>query len=337
MTPGFLAERPSPPSEFFNPEPEPATGPHVRARLEEAVQAVRETPSLLAGLVMLSFLAGISLSAGIEFGPHLTSYFVSRTAQRIADTPPSAAHPMGVLNYLGVDIFQGLYQATPLDLMLFGSILLGSAGIGLFAGTSAGLFGGGGEWLVTTSSDLISAVPSVFLVSVLFVGIGGFVPYPYLLPAFAALFILVLWPYYARPILARAREVAETGYVQAAQAAGAGRTRLMFRHGMPNSYVPILAQLPTDFVTVVFVLTMFPYLSCLSPTSTFLVTPLPNQTYPDWGFLLAYGVCSGWSPFPAANFWWMYTFPAAAIVFLGLAITLCCDGLERWTVRRFRR
>jgi peptide/nickel transport system permease protein len=298
---------------------------------------VRETPSLLTGIALLALLAGASIGAVIEFGSHLTSYYVDRTLQLVSDTPPSAMHPFGVINYIGVDVFQGVWQATPLDMILIGSILLGAAGLGLLLGTGGGLFGGRSEWFVSASADLVGSVPSVFLVSVLFVGIGGLVPYADLLPLFAVLFVLVLWPYYARPVLARARQVSTTGYVQAAQVSGARRSRLLFRHGMPNSYLPILAQLPTDFTSIIFVLTMFPYLNCLSHGITLLVTPLPNQSYPDWGFLLAYGVCTGWSPFPGGNFWWMYSFPAAAIVLFGSAVTLCCDGLERWSARRLRR
>ena len=335
---GFLSPRPMPPSlpESFAAQPEEG-GVRTRARLEEALNAVRETPSLLTGIAFLALLAGVSVAAVVEFGSHLTYYHVNRLLQLVSDTPPSPAHPFGELNALGVDLFQGIVQATPLDMMLIGSILLGSAGVGLIAGTSGGLFGGKSEWLVSAASDLVASVPAIFLVSVLFVGIGGLLPYTDELPAFVIIFVVVLWPYYARPVLARAREVSNTGYVQAAQVAGARRSRLLFHHGIPNSYVPLLAQVPTDFANVIFVLTMFPYLNCLAHGTTLLVTPLPNQTYPDWGFLLAYGMCTGWSPFSGANFWWMYTFPAAAIVFLGTTITLCCDGLERWSARRLRR
>jgi peptide/nickel transport system permease protein len=339
MSGGFLSRRPLPPSFAGTTaaETEPTTPGHARARFEETLQAVRDTPSLLTGIAFFALLAGISVAAVIQFGPHLTSYYVNRTFRLISDTPPSAAHPFGVINYLGVDVFQGVFQATPLDLILIGSILLGSAGLGLLLGTSGGLFGGRSEWLVTASADLVGSIPAIFLVSVLFVGLGGFVPFSYLPVLFIVLFVLVLWPYYARPILGRARQVASTGYVQSAQVSGAGGTRILLRHGMPNSYLPILAQLPTDFAGVIFILTMFPYMSCLTNgMGALLITPLPNQSYPDWGFLLAYGMCTGWSPFPGGNFWWMYTFPALAIVFLGTAITLCCDGLERWSARRLR-
>jgi peptide/nickel transport system permease protein len=339
MTQGFLSRHPLPPS---LPESAPAGAslsarPQTRARMEEAFQALRETPSLLTGIAFFAFLAGVSVAAIIEFGPHLTSYYVNRLLQLVTGTGPSAAHPLGVINALGIDVFQGLFQATPLDMLLIGSILLGSVGVGVLAGTHAGLFGGGSEWFVSAAADVLGSVPPIFLVSILFVGIGGFVPYRDLLPTFAVLFVLVLWPYYARPVLARARLVAATGYIQAAQVTGARRSRLLFRHGIPNSYLPVLAQIPTDFANIIFVLTMFPYLNCLTNgMGALLVTPLPNQNYPDWGFMLAYGMCTGWSPFPGGNFWWMYTFPAAAIVFLGTAITLCCDGLERWSVRRLR-
>ncbi|MGA7845942.1 MAG: ABC transporter permease subunit [Thermoplasmata archaeon] len=331
----FLA---SPPSASDAPAPTSEEVPRgrTRARVEEALQALRDTPSLVIGITFFAFLAGVSVAAVVQFGPHLTSYYVNRLLQRVTDTPPSPGHPLGVINAIGVDVFQGIFQAIPLDILLIGSILLGAAGVGIVAGTNGGLFGGRSEWLVSASADLLGSVPVIFLVSVLFVGLGGILPYQDGLPLFAALFVVVLWPYYARPVMARAREVANTGYVQAAQVSGGSRQHVLFRHGVPNSYLPTLAQLPTDFANVIFVLTLFPYLNCLSHQGALLITPLPNQTYPDLGFLLAYGVCNGWSAFSDVNYWWMYAYPAAAIVFLGLTITLLCDGLERFSVRRRR-
>jgi ABC-type dipeptide/oligopeptide/nickel transport system permease subunit len=50
-------------------------------------------------------------------------------------------------------------------------------------------------------------------------------------------------------------------------------------------------------------------------------------------------VCYGWSPISGSNFWWSYAFPLATILLFGLAITLLCDGVNRylrvpgWSVR----
>jgi len=78
-----------------------------------------------------------------------------------------------------------------------------------------------------------------------------------------------------------------------------------------------------------------------SPPTPYLVpylpffSPLPSSSFPEWGYLLGFGTCEGFS-FPGGfNYWWMYLFPLLAIVGLGLAIGLLCDGIERW--RHFDR
>ena len=38
----------------------------------------------------------------------------------------------------------------------------------------------------------------------------------------------------------------------------------------------------------------------------------------------------------SSNFWWMYLFPMLAIVGLGIAIALVCDGLAQRFERRAR-
>ncbi|MGA7649671.1 MAG: hypothetical protein WBW40_03060, partial [Thermoplasmata archaeon] len=61
----------------------------------------------------------------------------------------------------------------------------------------------------------------------------------------------------------------------------------------------------------------------------------PSGSFPEWGYLLGFGTCEGTS-FPGSfDYWWMYVFPLLAIVGLGVAIGLVCDGIERW--RRLER
>jgi peptide/nickel transport system permease protein len=144
----------------------------------------------------------------------------------------------------------------------------------------------------------------------------------------------VLWPYYARPVRARAERVAREPYVEASRAAGASSTRLLTRHVLPNSLYPVFAQIPIDVYNIFFVLTVFPYLGCISlrtggSAGYAWLTPLPTIPFPEWGTILAVGACYGWQPIWNLNFWWMYAFPAAAIVLFGIAMALTCDGMEQ--------
>ncbi|MCI4368543.1 MAG: ABC transporter permease subunit, partial [Thermoplasmata archaeon] len=247
-------------------------------------------------------------------------------------------HPFGILNGIGIDVMVGLVQATPIDLLLVGGTILCAVAIGVLLGSYGGYSRGLGDWLVTTTSDIVVGVPPFFFVLVLFLGIQPFVPADWALASFGLLFAAVLWPYYARPVRARAKLVSQAPYVEAARAAGAGDRQLLVRHVIPNSFYPVLAQVPVDVYNIFFVLTVFQFLGCFGGGAKgfFLtLTPLPGPSFPEWGYLLALGACYGWSILPGLNHWWMYTFPALTILLFGIAVTLTCDGIER-LIRPFR-
>jgi len=242
---------------------------------------------------------------------------------------PSWTHPFGVMTGPGVDILSALVRATPIDLALIGGPVLLALAIGLLLGAIAGFVGGPLDLAVTFGSDLLTTAPPFFLVMVLFLGLQPYLKASQFLPVFGLLFALVLWPYHARPVRARAAQIAGETYVEAARAAGSGTGRLLRRHVIPNSIYPLLAQIPVDVYNLMFVLTVFPFLNLLSGSLFAPLSPLPASTYPEWGFLLANGVASGWSPLQQIDYWWMYAFPAATVVLFGIAVALVCDGLER--------
>ena len=243
---------------------------------------------------------------------------------------PSAAHPFGVINGVGIDLFQATVRAVPIDLALLGGTILIAITIGVFLGAWAGFRGGPVDLAVTAASDLVIGVPPFFLVIVLFLGVQPFIQPPSYLYAFGGLFALILWPYYARTVRARAQQVAGEPYVESARAAGATNTHLLFRHLIPNSFFPVLSQVPVDLYNFLFVLTLFPFIGCFDSGFFATLSPLPTAVYPEWGWLLATGACYGWNPLPSLDHWWMYTFPAITIVTFGIAVTLTCDGIERY-------
>ncbi len=308
-------------------------------RLERLRTRLAGNPQLVVGLLLLVGFLAAGVSAWLHFGGHLTGLYRIPAYEGVSAPPgPSLAHPFGVMGNLGVDELTALWQATPLDLVLIGATVGLSASMGVLLGSYAGLAGGAVDVAITEVSDLLVGVPPFFFVMVLFLGLERFLRSPLYLPVFVLLFAFVLFPYHARPVRARALEVAGEPYVESARAAGAGTRRLLFRHVLPNSTAPVLAQLPIDVYNFLFVLTVFPFLSCLgggTGNALFsLITPLPSPTFPEWGFLLAQGACAGWSPLASLDYPWMYAFPAAVIVLFGLSVTLAADGLERYLAGR---
>jgi peptide/nickel transport system permease protein len=298
------------------------------------VRRLRTNAPLLLGGAMLLVFGGVALAALAVYGGGLGHLATDPNVARAFFPPgPSLAHPFGWMNGIGVEILSALFQATPFDLAVVGGALSVALFVGVVLGAYAGFDAGLGDTVVTVAGDLMVGIPPFFLVMVLFLGIQPFISASDDLLAFGLLFALVLWPYYARPVRARAQAVAHESYVEAARASGAGPARLLWRHVVPNSLFPVLAQIPVDVYNIFFVLTVFPFLACFGGGAGGFfapLSPLPSSVFPEWGLLLASGACYGFSILPELNHWWMYVFPLATILLFGLAVTLTCDGVERF-------
>ncbi|MGP8107576.1 MAG: ABC transporter permease [Thermoplasmata archaeon] len=330
--------------------PPPSRRPTLRERW------ARRPPSLgfLVGAGMLAVYLVSALSALVVFRSSL-----DQLPQNVAWVPlenpigPSAAHPFGIMAGFGTDLFRAVWQATPWDLAIVAGILAIDVFLGFFLGSIAGLNEGGiVDAFVTFVSDSLGAIPTFLLAVVVFAGLLTVAPQAVGLSVFVVVFGIILWPTMARTVRERARIISHAPYVEAARASGASFPRILVRHIMPNSVGPVLAQLPLDVAPIFFVLSAFPwYYNCQLPGGPpvspgvppppYLIpslpsfSPLPSGAFPEWGYLLGFGTCEGFSFAGGYNYWWMYLFPLIAIVGLGLALGLLCDGIERW--RHFDR
>jgi peptide/nickel transport system permease protein len=297
-------------------------------------ELLQDTP-LLVGLLLLAGLGVIAVVELLRYGSSVDTLAINLNWAILVTPPgPSWSHPFGIANYLGVDVLTAVLQATPWDLAIVGSILLASVALGVFLGTYTGFTGGPLDYLVSMLCDVFLSIPPFLLVPVLYLGVAtpAFIPPQYDLLTFLIVFIVVIWPYYARPVRARAERVSREPYVEAARASGASPRRVLFRHVLPNSLFPVFAQLPVDLYNIFFVLTVFSYLGCQGHTQSGnfgWVQVLPSVFFPEWGNLLGIGACYGWSFLPGSDFWWMYAFPLLMIVLFGMSVMLICDGLER--------
>jgi peptide/nickel transport system permease protein len=291
-------------------------------------------PSLIVGGAILGGFVLAAVYALARFGSTIGTIPTSLALANSPNPPgPSARHPLGVISGVGIDVARSLLQATPIDLGLIGGILLLALGVGVFLGAYAGFRGGWADWVITSAGDILVGVPPFFLVIVLFLGVHLLITPSYYLVVLGICFGAVLWPYYARPVRARALQVAREAYVEASRASGAPDRRLVLHHILPNSFYPVLAQVPIDVYNVFFVLTIFQFIGCFGGGANGFyqtLTLLPASVYPEWGYLLATGACYGYNLLSPFATWWMYTFPAAVIVTFGIGVMLLCDGGEKY-------
>lgn len=295
------------------------------------------------GLGILGFYLAVALSALVVFrsSPAMLS---EQWAWKAPFHPigPSWTYPFGILPGFGVNLFDAIWQATPWDLAIVFGVLAIDATLGAILGAIAGLREGGAvDAAVSFLGDSLGAVPAVILVPVIFAGFVLIAPSDRVLPLFVALFGIFLWPPSARTVRERVRTLANLPYVEAAKANGASIRRILFRHILPNSLGPVLAQLPVDVAAIFFVLAVYPwFFNCASPypgpgfgyhvPGLPPYSPLPSVAFPEWGYQLGFSVCDAFPVVGGPIYWWEFFFPLLAIVGLGVGVALVCDGLERW-------
>ncbi|MCB1351792.1 MAG: ABC transporter permease subunit [Rhodobacteraceae bacterium] len=176
---------------------------------------------------------------------------------------------------------------------------------GIVIGLVAGFFGGWVDAVIMRVMDVILAFPSLLLALVLVAVLG-----PGLTNAMIAIAI-VYQPHFARLTRAAVMGEKRREYVTAAQVAGAGNMRLMFRTILPNCLAPLIVQATLSFSSAVLDAAALGFLGMgAQPPAS------------EWGTMLA----------EAREFilraWWVVTFPGLAILVSVLAINLMGDGLR---------
>ncbi|MEM9384120.1 MAG: ABC transporter permease [Pseudomonadota bacterium] len=159
---------------------------------------------------------------------------------------PSAAHPAGT-NRNGFDIFaRGLYAtrtAFEIGLVVTAATMTLGALLGGIAGFAAG------SWIdesVLWLKGVIDSVPFYLLV----VAVAWALPDDFTYAMHVAM-ISTFWTTGARYVRAEALRLRELEYVSAARALGAGTTRLVLRHILPNTVHLILVQATLVFVAAI--------------------------------------------------------------------------------------
>ncbi len=227
--------------------------------------------------------------------------------------PPSAAHPFGTDN-LGRDILSrvilGSRGALAIALLVVGTAMLIGVPLGLIAGYSRG-------WLSETNmriTDVFLAVPQLILALAIAQLMG-----PSLQSAMLAL-TLTYWPFFTRIVYAEARRLSASLFIDALQCIGAGTTRILFLHVLPNCISPVIVRATIGMGFTILVAAVLGFLGMGA-------TP-PD---PDWGLAIS----ESRQYLPEA--WWFSTFPGLAIFLTVLGFNLLGDGLRDIVDPRLRR
>lgn len=288
--------------------------PAISARRENwsrAFYRFRQSALSVIGLVLVLALVLIALLA-----PFIVPYpeqvaGATNTAARFL--APNAQHWFGT-NALGQDVFSLVIAGAPVSLFSGLAVVGISVVIGCAVGAIAGYFGGWVDEVLMRFTDLLLTIPALILAMAVAAALGAGI-----MNMIIAISI-TWWPAYARLIRGEVIAKKEEQFITAARALGAGTSRILLRHILPNIMSPVVvkASLDTGFAILTVASLGFVGIGVKPPT-------------PEWGTLLS--IARGDMP----DYWWTALFPGFAIFTAVLAFNLLGDGLRDVLDPRARR
>ncbi|HUO42399.1 MAG TPA: ABC transporter permease [Methylomirabilota bacterium] len=263
---------------------------------------LRNKLSLAGGIIAAAYLLLAVIVALV--GEHMLPYnpYAQNFGQALL--PPSGTHLFGT-DDLGRDIFSRVIAGAPIDAQIAFVVVLVSLALGGTLGAFAGYFGGAIEDVVMRVTDVFLAFPALVLAMAVAIAIG-----PGLINSMMAL-LVVWWPWYARIARGEALAIKNSQYMEAARAAGLKNIKIVTRHVLPNTLMPLLVYATLDISNVILTGSILSFIG---------LGAQPPQ--PEWGRM----VFDGQDYLSGA--WWMSVLPALAIFIVVLAFSLFGDGLR---------
>jgi peptide/nickel transport system permease protein len=222
-------------------------------------------------------------------------------------------HPFGT-DGLGRDVMTRVFDGARYSLWISLVSVTGAFVIGTSLGLVAGYAGGVLDDVLMRICDVQLAFPLVLLALAIIALLGASVRNVIIV------FVLTLWPVFARTIRGSTLILREHAFIEAARAIGASRTRIVLRHVLPSAAGPLVVVATFQFASVII------YESALGFLGLGVQPPTPT-----WGNMIAEGRQY------LGTAWWMAFFPGAALVLTTMATNLIGDGVGRVLDPRQRR
>lgn len=219
-------------------------------------------------------------------------------------TPPSVAHWLGT-DTLGRDLFARILYGGRISIMVGFVATVVALVIGVTYGAIAGFFGGKIDSAMMRIVDILYAMPFTIFVILLMVFFGRNI--------FLLFFAIgaVEWLTMARIVRGQIMSIKKMEYIEAARSLGLGRSRIIFRHMLPNILGPIIVY---TTLTIPAVMLLEAFLSFLG-----LGVQPPMSS---WGVLIKDGAEK------MEEFWWLLVFPGGVFSLTLFSLNFLGDGLR---------
>lgn len=216
---------------------------------------------------------------------------------------------------LGRDLFEGLLYGFPVALLIAAMAAVLSTLIGASLGIVSGYAGGITDSVIQRLADIVSNIPLLPLL-IFLVFIAGSNLYLIIL-------VLVAFSWTGLTILVRSMvlQLRSGQLVEAAQALGASRRRIMIRHVFPQVAPFIVAQM------------IFFAPAAILAEASLSFLGLGDPSIPTWGQMLEAGFRTGAL---YVGYWWWVIPPGVLIIVTALAFMLLALGMEQVLDPRLR-
>ncbi len=276
-------------------------------------RSLRRNPAAMFGLAIVIIVILIALFAPLLAPKNPAEQFFEGLTLEGSPLAPNKAFWLGT-DLLGRDLLSRLIFGARISLLV-GLIANGAALlIGTLLGALAGYFGGFIAKIIMRFTDIMMAFPALLLAIAL-----SAILRPSLWIV-AMVIALVNWVQVARVVYAQTLALAETEFVTAANALGAGNSRIMLKHLFPHLLPTMLVYGTLGISTTVL----------LEATLSFLGVGV-QPPMPSWGGIIN----ESQSYFLTAP--WLVFFPGTAILLTAVSFNLLGDGLREALDPKLRR
>ena len=217
--------------------------------------------------------------------------------------PPSREHWLGTDN-TGRDVFARLCYAFNISISFALVLTIINYVFGILIGGAMGYFGGRFDLFFQRLIEIWSSLPMLFVIII----ISSIIKPSFFL--LIGIYTLVNWISMTYLMRAEFYREKSRAYVAAALSMGQTDFKVMFKHILPNSLVPIITYFPFSVVAGISALVGLDYLGFGLPPPT-----------PSWGQMLDIGLQN-------ITKWWMVFSPVAAQFFTLLSIVFIGEGVR---------
>jgi oligopeptide transport system permease protein len=268
----------------------------------------RKNKLAIFGIILLGLLIFMAI-----FGPYMTPYDYATNDLSNKNQSPSSEHWFGT-DDLGRDVFARTWEGARISLFIGVAAALIDLAIGVIYGGYAGYKGGRTDDLMMRFADILYGVPYLLLVILLMVVLGQG------LGTMILAMTITGWINMSRIVRGQVLSLKGQEYVLASKTLGAGTSRIMAKHLIPNSMGPILVTMTLSIPSAIFTEAFLSFLGLgLTP-------PLAS-----WGTMASDGL-------PAMRYYpWRLFFPATFICLTIFAFNVVGDGLRDALDPRLRK